>query len=280
MDLNAFVGENLADFMRDFGILPAHQLRPCLNDSHFTAEAAISLRQFEACISAADHDQMRRQDVELESFDMGHRVSGLESRNVRNCCVRAHIQEHLGADKVARSSVIQAHFQRFRGDEAPGPHDQFGAARFVVVQVRRDLRFDHVALAPDNLRHVDLDRAGHRAELPAIARHMRDLGAVNFILAGQTGDVGAGAADPPALDDCGPPSRSRHVPGGELAAAAAAKDQNVDLFGLRHEHPPRFRHEGPRPLASNASNVGQPIRWTGIGRPHRTPQSPGAASLG
>ena len=82
--------------MRGVGILPAHQLRPCLNHSHFTAEAAIGLRQFEACISAADHDQMRRQDVELESFDMGHRVSGLEFRNVRNCCVRAHIQKHLG----------------------------------------------------------------------------------------------------------------------------------------------------------------------------------------
>ena len=80
VDLNAFVGENPPDFMRGVGILPAHQLSPGLDDRHLAAEATIGLRQFEAGISAADHDQMRRQDVELERFDMGHRFGGLEAR--------------------------------------------------------------------------------------------------------------------------------------------------------------------------------------------------------
>ena len=91
MDLNAFVGEKPPDLMRGVGILPGHQLRRGLNDGHLAAEATIGLRQFEAGISAADHDQMRRQDVELESFDMGHRFGGLEAWNVRNGCVRSHI---------------------------------------------------------------------------------------------------------------------------------------------------------------------------------------------
>ena len=65
------------DFLRDVGILARHQLRPDFDDSHFGAEAAIGLRQFEAGIAAADHDQMLRQDVELERFDMRQRFRRL-----------------------------------------------------------------------------------------------------------------------------------------------------------------------------------------------------------
>ena len=32
-------------------------------------------------------------------------------------------------------------------DKTPGPHDQFGAARLVVLQMRGNLRVDHVALS-------------------------------------------------------------------------------------------------------------------------------------
>ena len=81
VDLYAFLGEDAPDFMRGIGVLSPHQLRPGLDDGHFAPETTKGLRQFEAGISAADHDQMRRQDVELERFDMGHRLGGLEARN-------------------------------------------------------------------------------------------------------------------------------------------------------------------------------------------------------
>jgi hypothetical protein len=81
-------------------------------------------------------------------------------------------------------------------------------------------------------RYVDLDRAGHRAELRAVARRMRDLGAANLILAWHACDVWAGAADPPALHDGRPSSRSRHMPGYQLPCRSTAEDQNVELFGL------------------------------------------------
>ena len=136
--VNAFVAQDPTDFLRDVGILAAHQLRPGFDDGHFGAEAAIGLRQFEAGIAAADHDQMRRQDVELERFDMGQRFRRLEARNIGNGGMRSHVQEHLVADQRARSSVIQAHFDRLRRDEAPRPHDQFGAAFLVVLQMRVD----------------------------------------------------------------------------------------------------------------------------------------------
>ena len=186
---------------------------------------------------------MRGQDVEIQRFDMGHRVDGFEARNVGDGRMRSHIDENLGPGQRARPAVIQAHLEGFRPQEAPRSHDQFGAAFLVVLQMRRDEPVDHVALALAHLRHVDLDRAGHHAELGAVARVMRDFGAVDFVLARQARDIGTAAADPLALDDRDPAAQAAVVPGGELAPAAAAEDKNVVLFGLRHEHPPRFTDE-------------------------------------
>ena len=225
-ELDAFVTEDSLHFLRDVGILAAHQLRPGLDNRHAAAEAAISLGQFEADIAAPEHDQMRRQVVELQSLDMGERPGGLEARNVRDCRVRSEVEENLVARQHPRAAVIQVHLERFRCHETPGPHDQFGAARLVVLQMRGDFAFNHVALALANLRHVGRDGTGRRAELRCVMRQMRDPRAPNLVLAGQAGDVGAGAADPPALDDGSPSPRSRHMPSQQLAALSAAKDQD------------------------------------------------------
>src|SRR6266568_58553 len=91
------------------------------------------------------------------------------------------------------------HLERFRRHKAPVTHDQLGAGRLVIVQMRSDLAADHVALALNNAPHVGRDRTGHHTELRTVTRQMRDLRAPNLVLAGQTGDVGAGAADPATL---------------------------------------------------------------------------------
>ena len=204
VDLNAFAREDPPDFLRSVRVLPAHQLRADLDHGHFGAEAAIGLRQFEAGIAAADDDQMGGQNVELERFDMGERLRGLETGNVGNSGMRPHIDENLGPGQRTHAPVVQAHFERLRRDEAPVPHDQFGAAFLVVLQMRGDEPVDHVPLALANLHHVDLDRARYHAELSAVAGEMRCLGAMNFILARKARDVGAGAADPFALDNRDP----------------------------------------------------------------------------
>src|SRR5262252_10763909 len=67
---------------------------------------------------------------------------------------------------------------------------------------------------------------------------MRDPGAPNLVLARQTGDVGAGAADPLPLDDSRPSPRLRHMSSQLLATLSAAEDQDFEPFWLRHELPP------------------------------------------
>src|SRR5262249_32872551 len=67
-------------------------------------------------------------------------------------------------DLVARQlpcpAVIQAYLERFRRYKTPGPHDQFGAAGLVSLQMEINFAVDHVALALANLCHVGCDGTG------------------------------------------------------------------------------------------------------------------------
>src|SRR5262249_56213452 len=102
---------------------------------------------------------------------------------------------------------------------------EWGGGRLGMVEMGGDLGLDHGGLALDDRRHVGGDSVGHHAEPGTRARQMCDLGAPNFVLAGQTGDVWTGAADPATLDDGNSPPRLRHMPSQQLAALAAAKNQ-------------------------------------------------------
>ena len=72
------------------------------------------------------------------------------------------------------------------------------------------------------------------AELRGVVHQVGDLRAPDLVLAGQAVDVGAGAADPAALDHGRAAPGSRHVPGQILAALPAAKDEGFEPFRLRH----------------------------------------------
>src|SRR5262249_34000556 len=67
----------------------------------------------------------------------------------------------------------------------------------------------------------------------AVAHQRCDLGAPDLVLAGQAIDVGTGATDPSALNDGGPSTPSRHLPGQEPAASSTAKDQVFKSIRLR-----------------------------------------------
>ena len=72
------------------------------------------------------------------------------------------------------------------------------------------------------------------AEPRGVVQQVSDFRAPDFVLAGQTVDVRAGAADPFPFHDGGAPPRPGHVPGQEPAACAAAKDEGLVALWLRH----------------------------------------------
>ena len=202
-----------------------------LDDGHVAAKPPTGLRQFEAGISAADHDQMRRHVVEFERLDMGHWLGSLHAWNARNGGVGADIEEDPLAGQQAHAAVVETHFERLRRHKAPAPHDQFRAARGVVPQMLRHLVRNHVAFALADRRHVDGDRTGRDAVLRGMTDQMGDLGAADLILARHAGDIRTGAANPPPLDHGGSSPRFRHVPGYELAADPLPRTRTSNCSG-------------------------------------------------
>src|SRR5262249_35231311 len=64
-DIDSFLGEDVHDFGRDIGVLVREKLSCVLQHSHVASEAAISLRKFEADVTAAYYDEMFRNTIEL-----------------------------------------------------------------------------------------------------------------------------------------------------------------------------------------------------------------------
>src|SRR5262249_31763381 len=113
------------------------------------------------------------------------------------------IEEHFAARQHANPSAVQSDLEGFWRDETPTAHNQFGAARLVVLQVPLNLTVHHLALALANCGHVDSDRICHDAMLSTVRCRVAPFGIRNLVLAGHAGDVGTETATPPPLHDGG-----------------------------------------------------------------------------
>jgi len=119
-NLDAVIAKNPLHLIGDVGVLAAaHEPRSMLDDRDAAAEATVSLGQLEADVAAAEHDQMRRHIVELQSLDMGERPRRFETRNARNGRVRSDVEENLLAREHTRPAVVEADLERFRRHKTP-----------------------------------------------------------------------------------------------------------------------------------------------------------------
>jgi hypothetical protein len=197
----------------DIGIFVDEQARGALEDGDFASETVVRLCKLETNVAATDDDEIFGEAVQLEKFDIGEGLGFAQAGGGRDGGVRAQVEEDALADDRARASVVEANLKGFGAGEAGFAHDELSAGFAIVLQVNRDQRFDHLALAPPDGLHVDRDRTGDGAELTGMACEVGDLRAPNFIFRRKAIDVWAGAADPPALDDHGWLAQLRQVPG-------------------------------------------------------------------
>src|SRR6266487_390194 len=65
-DMYPLTFENVPDCFGNVLIFPGYQACGLLDDGHVCTQPAVYLRELEADVAAADHDQMRRQTVERE----------------------------------------------------------------------------------------------------------------------------------------------------------------------------------------------------------------------
>jgi hypothetical protein len=169
--LNALVGDELQQAGGYIGILAPRQLRSSLHDRDRRAETPGRLRELEADISSAEDDEVFRQAIEIEGFDMRHGPGGRHPGHIRDRRSRAHAQDHALRSDRARPSVVEGDCHCLRRHEARLAHDQLGAALFESAQVDLDESLDHVPLPALDLGHVradvpdlDAERLGVRGE--------------------------------------------------------------------------------------------------------------------
>jgi len=109
-------------------------------------------------------------------------------------------------------------------------HDDLSAAFGEVGEVHLQVAIDQLLAASVDAGHIDPPVAVDHAELCAALEERSNFGAMDDVLAGKTGDVGAGPADALVLDvDDALPLRAespRHV----FARFSAADDDCVVLF--------------------------------------------------
>ena len=181
---DAFVAQHLENRGRNVGVFASGQLRSGFQDRHATAEAAIGLRQLQADIAAADHDQVAGQPIELQCLDIGERRCRCETRNLGYHRMGPEVENHALARQDPCAAVIEADFDGFRFNEPAAAHDQLGPARLVIVEMHGDQAIDHLSLARQHRPHVDGGRTRHHPELVRMAHQIGDLGAPDLILAG------------------------------------------------------------------------------------------------
>src|SRR5262249_33850859 len=124
-------------------------------------------------------------------------------------------------------------------------HDQLRAASLEVVEVQLDQPIDHLAFATGDAGHIDAHRPGHHSQARGWVDERDSLGAVDDILAVQTGYVRAGAANHGSSENDGFLALFRQGPGEDFARDPAADHQILNMFNA---HDDASRVTGREPL--------------------------------
>ena len=151
MNDDALPLQNVADRRRDVLILARHQSRRRLDDRHRAAEAAEHLGEFQTDITAAEHDQMSRQKLNVQDGCVGEIMDRREAGDRRHHGAAADVdEESVGGDPLA------ADFDFARRDETAMAADHRAVRH--VVQPRLDVlhrRDRYRVLARLDLLHID-----------------------------------------------------------------------------------------------------------------------------
>src|SRR5688572_3979653 len=250
-DLDALVDKLLCQHFSHVRILACGELRSPLQYGHTRAEPAHGLRELEADIAAAGHDEVLGNPVELQRFDVSQGLAIGESRHFRNCRASAQVEEDPVTRNPSSTAVLRTHFDQRRRDESSFADDQLGTAVCIVLAVDGNQVIDHLPLATTHALHVDADVARGDAEFRSATDQRRHSRAVDHVLAGEAGDVRTGSADQPALDDDGAPRCPGQRPRDVFSRLATAEYENVmGLDGCLHAPPwSAYRAECPELLA-------------------------------
>src|SRR5580658_149847 len=103
---DSFVVKQIKESGTNVRIFPVGKLRALFNHGHIRSEPPYRLREFKADIAAANHYEMTWQMIEIERFDMGHRIRRGEPGNIGYRRVRTQVEEHTFADNPSSAPIV------------------------------------------------------------------------------------------------------------------------------------------------------------------------------
>src|ERR1700733_3163489 len=108
------------------------------NNRDATAETAHGLGKLKTDIAASDHEQMFRDMVQLERFNMRERFCFRQSRHGVNRRARAGIDEDFLPAKHSRLAFGGSDFDGFGAGKTSGADDQVCPAFFIEIEMQRN----------------------------------------------------------------------------------------------------------------------------------------------
>ena len=153
----------------DVGVLPAHELRPGLDDGHLGCRSGDRPAPIRGRNSRrrSRSDAPARRRVRAPRYGSAACAASRPGTSGIAACV-PRLRKTWSPVSVRVPPSFRLTSSVFGATKRPLPMINSAPLVLIVLQMRGDQRFDHVALALTNLRHVDLDGAGYRAELRAV----------------------------------------------------------------------------------------------------------------
>jgi len=208
-EIDAIAGEERRNRRRNIFILARDEARSHFRDRDLAAEAAIHLAELKTDVTAAHHQQMPRQNIEVHHRAVGKISDAVQAGNRRRCGPAADIDEDPlgGQDFPADFDFVRRHEARMAAIDAAILEARERSLDRLVGET------DHVVLARLDALHVDRDVApGAETEVGAAPRGVHGIGAGDQGLGGRAAGIDAGAAKAIALDDRDFHARARQPP--------------------------------------------------------------------
>ena len=106
-----------------------------MDDGNLAAEPAHRLREFQADVAAADHNQMLGKLIQFKRLDMREWLRIGQAGHCIQCSPRTGADDYIGSAEAANLSVRESGFQSLRADEASRSENEFRARLLEVLQI-------------------------------------------------------------------------------------------------------------------------------------------------
>ncbi len=214
----------------NIGVFFLKQTHAVLNDRDAAPETAHRLGEFQPDVTSSEDDEMLRKALQVQGFDVRHRPGLGKPRNAGKPRPSAYVDKDAIALKLACSTGVQCHLDRFRLCKRRFTHHQFCTARFELGEMHLHQPIDHLPLAARDGGHIDAHISGHDAQTSLGINERNGLRTLNNVLARQAGHIRARAANHRPFDDDRLLALARQRPAKKFTGDPAPDDEILNVL--------------------------------------------------